>query len=582
MNVFRMSYCFIVLLLTSCGTYNNSPSQPEKSKSPISASTILVNGKIYTQNAKQPWAEAVAISNGKLIYVGNNIGVEKFRTTDTKVIDLVGKMAMPGLFDAHVHPVLGGTEQMLECLFPPTATPDVLKKKLQLCIEESPDKQWITGGRWDSAFFEKYNIASPKKWLDDISTEKAISLADDTGHNRWVNSKAMALAGLDKEGLEIPGGVIVKNEVTGETTGVLLETAMVPVLNAIPAFDKKDYLAAAIKSLQTANAFGITGIKEAGDSLHGLLAYKAADDAELINVHMAVAIAIPLLDDRKTLDVEKLNALRKNNTSTHVNTDFVKIFLDGVPSVARTAAMLADYTPEKPAGATHNGTLLFQPEILNKLMAQLDSMGITVNVHAAGDRSVRVVLDAIEYTRKQNGRSGLSHAISHAGFIDEADIPRFSKLNAVADLSPTIWFPSPITDSIVSAVGARGEQYFPIKSLIDNNASVLVGSDWPAVLPDMNPWVGMEAMITRQDPWGQAPGAFWPEQAITLAQALKIYTVDGARAVKVEQMTGSLKAGMSADIIVLNQHLFEISAQDISETKVELTLFEGKVVYQSK
>ena len=196
---------------------------------------------------------------------------------------------------------------------------------------------------------------------------------------------------------------------------------------------------------------------------------------------------------------------------------------------------------------------------------------------------MQVALDAIEATRKANGHSGLRHELAHAGYIDETDLPRFAELDAVADLSPYLWHPSPIIDSVVQAVGSpRGERYWSIKDLLDTNAPILAGSDWPAAVETIDPWAGIEAMVTRADPRDQFPGVFWPEQAITLEQALKIYTIDGARALALDHMTGSIEVGKSADMILLSHNLFEINAGAIGNTEVHATYFEGELVYENQ
>ena len=543
------------------------------------ADTVLKNGKVYTMNPDKPWAESVAIKNNRIVYVGDTKSLGDFVDNKTKVIDLNGKMAMPGLIDAHVHPILGGVGNLFECEFFPSAGPEQIAETLKGCITANPDKAWVTGGRWDSNFFERHNIGSPIAWLDSISTEKAIALADDTGHNRWVNSKALKLAKLDEPDKTIDGGEIVLDENTGKPNGLLLEAAMYPVLNAIPPFDPKDYLKAAVVTLNQANKYGITALKEAGDSYFGAVAYKQADETKLLNVRMAVAIAIPLLEGTLELDVERLNALRKETTGELVNSNFVKIFLDGVPSVARTAAMIDNYLPEVEGGPSHNGNLLIPPETLNQWVQKLDALGITVNIHAAGDRAARVVIDAVEYARKQNGDSGLVHEIAHGGFIHPDDYERMIKFNVAADQSPAIWFPSPIIESIVSAIGERGNRYWPVKTLLEKNIRVTAGSDWPAVLPNMNPWPGLEAMVTRQHPEGLFPGTQWAEQAVDLHSALTVFLTNNAKALKLQHQIGSLEVGKKADIIVLNQNLFEIPAQKISETEVLMTMFDGRVVY---
>jgi len=212
----------------------------------------------------------------------------------------------------------------------------------------------------------------------------------------------------------------------------------------------------------------------------------------------------------------------------------------------------------------------------------LDNAGFTVKIHTAGDRSVRVALDAIEAARKANGRSGLRHELAHAGFIHDEDMPRFEALNVVADLCPYIWSPSPIIDSVIAAVGVeRGAEYWPIKSLIESGAPILSGSDWPAAVATMNPWPGIESMVTRQDPSAQYPGKLWPEQAISLEQALHIFTRENSLALKKAKLTGTIEVGKSADMITLNHNLFEVPVGDISETQVLKTWFAGRVVYSA-
>jgi len=186
---------------------------------------------------------------------------------------------------------------------------------------------------------------------------------------------------------------------------------------------------------------------------------------------------------------------------------------------------------------------------------------------------VRIALDAIEAARKANGNSGLRHELAHAGYIDPADLPRFAELNAVVDLSPIIWHPSPIINVIASAVGVeRGTKYWPVRDILDTNAAVLGGSDWPSVAPDVNPWIGIEAFVTRQDPREQTPGVLWPEQAISLTEAIEIYTIHGARALRLEHRIGTLEVGKLADFIILDRNIFEIPIKDVGDTQRSRTL----------
>ena len=546
------------------------------------ADTVLTNGKVYTLDSGQAWAEAIAIKDGKISFVGSSEQAKRYQGGNTKIIDLDGKMVLPGLNDIHVHPVYGFTVQLFECVFAPGSSANEVARTVSACVEDNPDAEWIVGGQWTADFFETHDIQSPREWLDKLSGNKAVILRDSSYHNRWVNSKALALAGLDRNSPEIPGGEIVRDPATGEPNGLLYETAAGPVLSIVPGWTEQQYEMAAAEGVRTANRFGITGIKEAWARLTDLKAYKSLDNDADLTVHLAASMSVfAMLDADGNLDTDKLTQLREAYRGNHVNTDFVKLFMDGVPGV-RTAAMLENYLPTEDGAESHNGMQHYPGKELAHLVTELDRLGLTVKVHTAGDRAVRVTLDAIEHTRKVNGGSGLRHEMAHAGYIHENDIPRFAALNAVPEISPYIWFPSAkVIDPILSAVGERGKRYWPVKSLLEAGAEVVAGSDWPAgALESMNPWVGMEALVSRRNPLDEHPGTLWQEQAITLEQALQIYTLNGAKALKLEQETGSIEVGKLADIIVLNQNLFDVPIEHISDTQVEMTMFGGNVVYQ--
>jgi predicted amidohydrolase YtcJ len=202
-----------------------------------------------------------------------------------------------------------------------------------------------------------------------------------------------------------------------------------------------------------------------------------------------------------------------------------------------------------------------------------------VKIHCAGDAAVRTALDAIEVVRSFKGDTPLMHQIAHAGFVDPADIRRFKDLNVVADLSPILWYPNQIIDGIEQAVGERVRQYWPNRNLVQAGVLIATGTDWP-VIPNPDPWSGIEGLITRRDPSGQFDGALWPEQALDLATAIEAYTINPARAMGIETITGSLAVGKSADLIVLDRNLFETAPTDIADTQVLITFFEGRVAYQ--
>ncbi len=568
----------------NAGSVAQGQSAHESGEGANVADIVLTNGRIYTVNPDQPWAEAVTVRDGRIQFVGSNEAAAAYRGGRTEVIDLEGNMAMPGLNDLHVHPVYGYTVQLFECVFPGTATPDVVRQTVAQCVEDYPDAEWIIGGQWETDFFIKHDIPSPREWLDEVSGNKAVILRDTSFHNRWANSKALELAGLTRDSPEIPGGKIVRDRETGEPNGLLYETASRPVLSIIPDWTEEQYLQAAREGIRSANRFGLTGIKEAWATPQGLKAYKALDDDGEISMHLVVSMSVlPMLDEEKNLDAGILEQMRTEYRGRYVNTDAVKISMDGVPSASRSAAMLADYMPEYEGAPAHNGKQHYTQEELTRLIVRLDKLGMTAKVHTAGDRSVQVTLNAIEAARQAHGDSGLRHELAHAGYIDGADIPRFAELGAVAEISPYIWFPSVKVDSIIRAVGEeRGRRYWPVRDLLEAGAQVVAGSDWPAgALSSMNPWVGLEAMVSRANPWGIRQDKLWEDQAITLEQALAIYTRSGAKALFLERDSGSIEAGKLADIIVLEHNLFEIPVARISDTQVSLTMFEGRIVYSN-
>lgn len=564
--------------LAGCQKAPETATAPAATATVQAADLVLTNGKIYTVNPEQPWAQAVAISDGKYRYIGDASGVGDLVGDDTRVIDLAGKMAMPGINDAHVHPMQGSMKDLFECNFPFTATPDDIAAAISACVADRPDAVWIRGGQWGSDFFVDNDIPNPREWLDAVSGDKAIYLADDALHNAWFNSKALEILGVTADTPNPPGVEILHDPQSGEPNGVVLEV-FGWLLTNLEDWPRADYLKGAAHAVSVANSFGITGMKGASASNSQITGFIDLDKEGGMTVHYAGSLQTPYGHREEPLDVAELEARRDQLKSTNVDTRFVKLFMDGVPTASRTAAMLAPYTAAEPGAELTDGALHISETVLTQDLIALDKAGFTVKIHTAGDRSVRVALNAIEAARKANGNKELRHELAHAGYISDQDLPRFAELNAVADLSPYIWSPSPIIQSVVNAVGSpRGEQYWPVKSLIESGAPLLAGSDWPAAAANMSPWAAIEALVTRTDPVSDYPGSLWPEEAISLEQALEIFTRQSAMALRLGEQTGSIEIGKSADLIVLNQNLFDVPVTAVSDTQVERVLFEGQVV----
>ncbi len=547
------------------------------SAAPAPADLLLTHGAIYTVNAAQPWAEAVAVKDGKIVFVGSDAQAKAYAGSATQVVDLKGHFAMPGIVDEHVHPIMGGIKILYECNFPFTAKPADVSAAVKACAAKAAPGAWIRGGQWGSSFFVQNKLESPRAFLDAVSGDHPVYLYDDSGHNGWANSAALKAAGLSKVSKDPDGGTILR-DAAGAPNGVLLETAARVFDKVIPPWTDAQFLAAARESARLANGYGITAIKDAGAPFDKSgLAFSTLDKQGQLTLEVAICARTPYGARKEPLDYATVERQHDKFKTQHVHTDFVKLFLDGVPTEARTAAMLDPYVADPAHGAGFKGELHLDPALLARDVTELDKRGFTIKMHAAGDASVRAGLDAVAAARKANGNSHLHHELAHAGYVGPGDIERFAKLDVIPDFSPIIWYPSPIIASVVKAVGPRGEHYWPARSLLDAGALVASGSDWPAAVPDENPWGGIEALVTRKDPTGTTPGTLWPEQAVTLAEAVKIYTWNGARALKLESRIGSIETGKSAQIIVLDRNLFKIPADDIGGTKVLMTWFEGKL-----
>ena len=547
----------------------------------VPADTVLTSARIYTVNADKPWAEAVAILDGKYIFVGDAVAADAYIGEHTEVIDLEGRMAMPGVNDTHAHAWQGGTKELFECNFSFSATPDEIAAIVQGCVESDDDVSWITGGQWTSNFFVDNSIGSPKEWLDEFSGDKAIYFEDDATHNAWVNSKALELAGIDASTPDPDGGAFVRGD-DGEPNGLVLETAKPIIENAIPDLTHEQNMAAIAEAVRLANYFGLTGINEARTPPEVSPAYQQLDLEGRLTAYAITSLQTPRGQRSEPFDVTELVAVAERYASPHVHTKFAKFFLDGVPTVSRSGLMLEPYVTNDEYPEATRGHSLIEQDALTADLIELDKRGITTKMHAAGDGAVRLALDAVEQVRKTNGSSGLRHEIAHAGYIHPEDVPRFAELNVTVDLSPYLWFPRPIHDSIRAAIGERALYYWPIRDLLDSGANVAPGSDWPSVAESLNPWPAIEGLVTRRNPYTDGEEALWPEQAITLEEALKVFTLDGATAYRLEQITGSIEVGKSADLIVLDRNLFEVPVESISETKVEQTFFQGQLVYETE
>jgi len=535
---------------------------------------ILTGGHVLTMNARLPLAQDIAIAGGRILAVGPDLA--GLAGPATRHVALKGRAVMPGLIDSHTHGLWGACRDLYE-VFPGLGAPlQAVLDGIAARAKETPPGDWIIAGPWRP--FDRASFGPrPFEILDRIAPHHPVAIKDVSQHNLWVNSAAMQRAGIT-DATPDPAGGKIERDSAGSATGILIESAGATIQRFLdPTAAQLDRAAAHLSTYF--HSLGITGFKEPMAFAAELACYAKADLAGQLGLHVGAHLTrfSPFSED--WVPMEDLAALRQTYQSPHLHTGFAKLFLDGVP-IAKTAAFNAPYPGDDPARHDPEAMLLAPPERLNAELIALDAAGFTVKMHAVGDRAVQAGLDAIAAARAANGASGLRHEIAHANFIAPADLPRFAALDAVAEVSPKLWLPNPFTAGQRAVLGdARVDSCHPIRSLLAHGAQVIYGSDWPAAALDANPWSGLAGMITRRDPSGTYPGSVAPNEAISLAEALPIFTTNAARALGLAGQTGQITPGASADLIVLETQLDRLSPEDIAATRPLATLFEGQITH---
>ena len=547
------------------------------------ADVLFRNGRIYTVNRARPWASCVAVKAGRFVAVGDEHEVQPLVGADTTVIDLAGRTAMPGIIDIHNHIMMGGQADLYELRFPSNFSISQIAGAVKEAAAKASPGAWIVGGQFGSDLLPRLNTDAAFAELDAASLGHPVLLRDDSYHNRWASGEALRIAGVTAETPNPIDGEIGRDLTSGRLTGLMVEAASGIVERALvkaghytPEMDR----AAVARSIAVLNSFGVTGFVEAASMQPILAALKGLDDRGELSAW--AVCAMPIVEPGFMFGTagEELFALRDSYRSAHVKPDYAKMFLDGVPG-AKTAAFHEPYVADPVRGCCFRGNIMLTVPELIRWLGRCEKLGIAAKIHCAGDAAVTQALDAIEVVRTFNGPTKLIHHIAHASYIVPEDIPRFAELGVAADLSPIIWFPTVFLEAHKAAMGAeRAQRFWPNRDLNRAGALMAGGSDWP-VIPNPDPWHGIEGMVTRRNPTGDFAGsALWPEQALDLETVIDIYTINAARAAGLGHVTGSIEVGKSADLIVLDQALFDIPAERIAKTNVEMTFFEGRKVYE--
>lgn len=539
------------------------------------AELILTHGKIKTPDG---WAEALAVRKGVILAVGDAQTVDALRAPGTQVIDLGGDTVLPGLHDVHVHPVYGGVSER-RCRIAQGSTLAATQAGVKACAQKAAAGAWVIGGQWDASALGR---APNRSTLDRAAPENPVFLEDTSGHSVWVNSKALAIAGISRQ-TQNPVGGIIERDSKGEPTGVMRESAVDLVKLHIPRPSVRELESALAWSLQTMLSYGITSFTEASvgftaGSENELAAYAGLADAGVLKQRARLCLTWA-----PEPHAEAVIGTRNRYARARLSTDCVKIFLDGVPTDSHTAAMLEPYRDAvegRTDEAARMGMLMVEQNVLNDAVARFDRMGLTVKFHAAGDAAVRAGLNAIETARKANGFSSQMHNVGHCTFVAPQDIARARAIGATFEVSPYLWDPSPINDDITKAVGPTLiKRVWPVREMIESGALVVPGSDW-SVVPSVSPWIGIETLVTRENPGGSET-SFGKDEAISVDQALQLFTGNAARQEGKGSEIGRLESGMLADLIVLDRNPYEIPPRQIHATAVKMTFINGEKVFDA-
>ena len=540
---------------------------------------ILTGGIVRTVDRDHPVAEALAIGGGRILAVGSESDVLALRGPETEVRDLAGLAVYPGFVDVHTHHEVAGITYLFELSFSPSLTIDEVLDLVRARASTLPEDAWITGGSYAATLLNELNSTAVRERLDEAAGGRPVMLSEDSRHNRWVNTRALELAGITRDAIPAEGVTLV-DPVDGEPSGVLLEAAGIPVVQAYErdgGLTPEQHRQASRRGIELLGTFGVTAFQDAAVSFEILEALRSLDEAGELNAWVVSSLTVN--DDIFGFDPVGIPLVEGGEPyrTEHHRPDFVKIFLDGVPP-ARTACFVHPYLPDDEHGDAFTGTTTMTPDELHGWLRLVAERGLGAKVHCTGDGSAHLLLDTVARLRDE-GFTDTAFQIAHGQYLTDEDIARMAPLGVAADLSPFIWFPGVIPQALAAVLGdERAARLQPNRALLDAGALIAGGSDWP-VSESPNPFEGMQGLITRADPLERAPGVLWPEQAITAEEALEAFTIGAATAMGLHDEIGSLEVGKSADFVIVDRDFVAGDPHEIIRTRVIETWFAGRPVF---
>lgn len=531
-----------------------------------SGEIVFYNGKIYTVNPNQPWADAVYVKDGVIQFVGNDDEAQNSASEDAELIDLKGGFMMPGIHDVHMHPLEAGSDNFLFILNENENDAEKYASDVQKAVNQNPDATWILG--WGFDIFTLLDAArKPLEILDDVSVDKPIAIMELTSHSIWVNSKALELAGIDNNSEDPQGGVIMR-DVNGEPNGLLIDNAGNMIIDlaiaSIPNNEENDYDGLVNSSLPKLAENGITSICDARAywKRNHHKTWQRAEQEGKLTVRANLGLwAYPTEEDAS--QIAMLKSLYSFDENSFLKINQIKLYSDGI-IINTTSAMHDDFNFDLFGKSTNNGLNYFTETRIAAYIVALEATGFDFHIHAIGNRGIHEVLNAIEQSGNATGR----HRITHVEFVDPADFNRFGQLNVTADAQVAGDFTQPDqwheNDEFIDP--SLNNNVIPIKSLKEAGARVVLSSDWD--VSSLNPFVGIQHAVTRSP------------QELTLEAAIEAYTINAAYVMRQENIVGSIEVGKEADLILLDRNPFDISSNQISKTKVLETYLQGELIYE--
>jgi predicted amidohydrolase YtcJ len=560
----RLLLTFIIVLGLISMSFPSLADKPQV----LAPDLVIVNALVHTMDPSQPFAEAVAIHGNRIVAVGASNEIKEMAGPRTRIVDAQKRVVLPGFNDSHVHFLSGGF-QLSSVDLRDASTPQELAERIRRFAEKLPAGRWITGGDWDHESWPEAKLPT-KDLIDTFTPDTPVFVNRLDGHMALANSRALRLAGVTRQTLDPPGGMIVRDPKTGEPTGILKDAAQNFVWKVIPPSSFEERLTAARAATEYAARLGVTSVQDmsAGNDVG---VYQTLLDRGELKTRIYAVSPLPAWERLVS------TGLRAHFGSEMLRMGGLKGFADG--SLGSTTALFYEPYQDAPNTSGIAGEEMYPEGAMLTRVREADKAGLQVMIHAIGDRANDLILTIYEQVEREDGKRDRRFRIEHAQHLRRRDIPRFARDKVVASMQPY----HAIDDGrwAEKRIGKeRAKTTYAFRSLLDSGAVLAFGTDW-TVAP-MNPMFTIYAAVTRRTLDGKNPKGWVPEQKISVEEAIRAYTVGSAYAEFQESVKGTITPGKLADLVILSRDIFKIDPKDIETTKVVMTILDGRVIYEGR